>query len=142
MATIADLADAMVELLRPTIEEAGGTISRAYAPRLHLEQMADGLFATVVPNSLQSERLDRGSYQREHVVDVAIQKRAATIEAIDALVALVEDVADLLWRSPQLCKATLLNVQIGPIAAPEHLAEKGVFTSVLRATYRQGRSLS
>jgi hypothetical protein len=139
-AKIIELADAVKALLVPSVGEAGGTVEREYVPRLKLENLeAQGLTVTVVPRTVETARLSRVSIRRDLVIDVAVQKRTATTAESDSLVRLADSMADLLWAATSpVASVALLGVQ-QTVYSPEHMDQQRVFTSVLTATYREGR---
>lgn len=139
-AKIIELADAVKVLLEPATAGAGGTIEREYVPRLKLEDLqAQGLTVTVVPRTADTARLSRVSIRRDLVIDVAVQKRTATKAESDDLVELADGMADVLWGATNpITGVSLLGVQ-QTVYSPEHMDQQRVFTSVLTATYREGR---
>jgi H2-forming N5,N10-methylenetetrahydromethanopterin dehydrogenase-like enzyme len=114
------------------------TCERKYAPHWDLRDI-DGVQVTVVPrgNELASE--SRAQLSNQVSVDVAVQKKvsAATPAELDPLMNLVQDVTDFLTRRPLagFALASWLRITNTPIYAPEHLADKRLFTSVLTVTY-------
>lgn len=141
-AKVIDVADAIKSLLTSAVEEAEGTIERGYTPRHDLKdlQALQKPAVTIVPATMDSARQSRASYYRDMAVDVGVQQRAATQEEQDAVLLFAESLSDLLWGTPVLVGVTLLNVQTDPLFWPEHLEEDGVLTTVMRATYREGRT--
>jgi hypothetical protein len=140
--TLVTLAEAIQAALSELPALAGATVDRAYVPRRKLESMGSTLFVTVVPMAaVNSARLDRGSYRRDPTVDVTLQRRVASDAESDELVDLLDQVADHLWKT-EMGGMRAISVDVAELFLPEHLDGKGVFTGVLRATYREGRSLS
>jgi len=136
MATIIDIADALVTALNAQEFGQAFTAVRRYRPVYELAEMAD-LHVTVVPKGVALERADRLREQVDVRIDVAVQKKVAGDSDIDGLMALVEEIAAFA-RDLRLeeCAAVWLRTENDPVYAPEHLAELGVFTSVLTLTLR------
>jgi len=135
-ARIADLAKAITTEL--TAEEFSQDFDAefAYRPKFDLPDM-DTLHVTVVPSGLTRTIDTRSKTQNDDRIDVGIQQRALTDEALDALMALVEELADWCERrmfdSP---KAVCIRVENDPIYDPTFLQEMKVFCSVLTLTFR------
>ena len=136
MATIIDIADALTTALNAHVFSQAFTAVRRYRPVYELAEMAN-LHVTVVPKGVALERANRSREQVDVRIDVAVQKKVAGDTEIDGLMALVEEMAafarDLRLES---CAAVWLRTENEPVYAPEHLAELGVFTSVLTLTFR------
>ena len=98
------------------------------------------LHVTVVPRAIESTSLDRARDTHEMKIDVAIQQRVASLgnEAIDPLMALVQEIAGFLTRR-HLGEAQWKKTENKPVYAPEHLHEMKQFTSVLTVTYQVTR---
>jgi hypothetical protein len=141
MAVILDIADAVVAAIN------GGTFSqpvaaeRHYQPKFELSEMTD-LKVSVVPRGLVSKTLDRGRDSFDYQIDVAVQQKTdMTPAALDALMGLVEEMADHFRRQslagyPQ---ARCVEVKNEPVYSLEHLDELRQFTSVLTMTFRAWR---
>ena len=136
MSTIVDIADALTAELNAHAFGQTFTAVRRYRPVYELAEMAD-LHVTVVPKGVALERADRSREQVDVRIDVAVQKKVAGEAEIDGLMALVEEIAAFA-RDLRLeeCAAVWLRTENEPVYAPEHLAELGVFTSVLTLTFR------
>ena len=138
MSVVTDIAQAVVTMLNAHHGFSQAfTAVRAYRPVYELQTMAT-LHVTVVPKGLALELSDRSHAQRRDVrIDVAVQKKAANDTEIDGLMALVEEIAGYV-KDMDLgsCAAVWLRTENEPIYSPEHLAELGVFTSVLTLTFR------
>jgi hypothetical protein len=139
LATITDIADAVVQELNGGSWSLPLTAERHYRPLFDLADMA-ALHVTVVPKGVVVERADRSRSQFEYQVDVAVQKKFQTGDAaeLDPLVGLVEEIAGH-FRAGRLAsypEAACVKTEHAPIYAPEHMDELRQFTSVLTLTLR------
>lgn len=140
-ATIVTIADAVVAQLNAATLSQPIVARRHYLPVFELAQMTE-LRVSVVPRSIASQSLDRNRDRFDYQVDVAVQQKLEpSVENLDALVALVEEIADHLRTEPLATfpEARCTEVVTEPVFAPEHLEEFRQFTSVLTLTYRLGR---
>lgn len=154
MAVIIDIADAVVTELNghtwvaapPTPPEHEGDApapafiaQRYYRPVFDLAEMSS-LHVSAVPKGVTVERADRARNQYDLQVDVAVQKKlqAADNAELDALMALVQEIADFfrLRRLATYPGAVWIKTENVPVFAPEHLEEYRQFTSVLTLTFR------
>jgi len=141
VSTIIDIADAV------TAELAAGTgdLSQSFTPQrsvlpdFELSDLQD-LRVTVVPRAVEITGSSRTMSQHDVQIDVGVQKKLGTDldTEVAELVGLVEEIAGFLQRrplsaAPQACWVRTANE---PVYAPDHLAEKRLFTSVLTLTYR------
>jgi hypothetical protein len=140
-AQIVAIADAVTAELNGTSFSQPIVAQRHYLPTFDLQAMTD-LKVTVVPRGISSESLDRSRDSFDYRIDVAIQKKTKVqVEIIDALMQLVEEIADH-FRSNPLSSypgARCMNVENTPVFAPDHLQELRQFTSVLTLTFRLWR---
>lgn len=135
------IADAVVARLN-----AGGyslplSATRSYRPISDLRDLAE-LRVTVWPRlaKAQTPATRGGAKQRDFEIDIGFQQRVAeTTTAIDALVALVEEVGDSFAGQLIADTAMVIEEETAPIADPDHLHERKVFTSVLTLTFRAVR---
>ena len=145
MSAVIDIAEAVKAELNapdgPTYGDppAGLAAERHYRPRFELADMGV-LHVTVVPKGLELTTAGRGIAQDDVQIDVAVQKKLATTDMaeIDALMALVEQIADFL-RQRRLAGApgaAWVRTENVPVYSAEHLGELRQFTSVLTLTYR------
>ncbi len=142
MSLVTDIADAVVAELGaapPDTFSMAFTAERHVLPEFELKDLAD-LKVTVVPKSVEITAASRASSQYEIAVDIGIQKKLGKDldTEVAALGTLVDEIADYL-RHRKLSQASFaVWVGIGnePVYAPEHLAERRVFTSILTVTYR------
>ncbi len=140
-ATIVQIADAVVAQLNATTFSQTLTAERHYLPRFELSEMTE-LRVSVVPRSVTSKGLDRNRDSFDYQIDVAVQQKLdPTSGNLDALMALVEEIADH-FRSHPLAgypQARCTEVENVPVYAPEHLDEFRQFTSLLTLTFRVWR---
>lgn len=138
MATIIQIADAVVAQLNAATFSQPLTAVRHYAPSFKLPDMKE-LHVTVVPRAISSTSLDRSRDTFSYEVDVAIQRKTDGEQAtLDALMTLVEEIADHFRAGPlaSFPGARCMDVKNAPVFAPEHLDEFRQFTSVLTLTFR------
>jgi hypothetical protein len=140
-ATILALADAVVEQLNATAFSQPLVAVRHYLPVFELSEMT-ALKVSVVPRSVSSKALDRNRDSFDFKIDVAVQRKVEpTLENLDALLELVEEIADHVRSQPlaSFPQARCTEVANEPVYAAEHLEELRQFTSVLTLTYRVWR---
>jgi len=142
MATIIDVANAVVAQLNGGSFSQPFTAQRLYRPQFDLSQMKT-LHVTVVPKALTINSLSRGSDSHEYQIDIAVQKKFETemTEELDPFVSLVEEIADR-FRIPRLASlpsALCVKVENKPIYAQEHFDEMRQFTSIITLTFRVAR---
>ena len=141
MAVITDIAEAVVSELNGGSFSQTFTAERGYAPAFELPEMKD-LHVTVVPKGAAVMPGSRGHNQHDYQIDVAVQKKLSAVAAdnaeIDALMALVEEIADFfrLRRLAAKPEAIWVKADNAPIYSSEHLSELRQFTSVLTLTFR------
>lgn len=147
MAQVVEIADAVVAALNAHTFSQAFTAERYYLPEFDLTAM-DQLHVSVVPAELDEELADRIRDRAEYKIHVAVQKRVAKQEppgldtaAIDALMALVEEIDDLFRHKPLpgYEQAHWTKTENKPIYDPKHLKEHGQFTSLLVFTFRVTR---
>lgn len=141
MAVITDLADTVVAELNGASFSRPVAAERHYQPQFDLAEMTE-LRVSVVPRSLTSTALDRKRDGFDYQIDVAVQQKTDfSEESLDALMTLVEEIADHLRRQSlsDYPNARCTEVKNEPIYSPEHLQELRQFTSILTLTYRVWR---
>lgn len=140
-ATIVQIADAVVAELNAVAFSRLVAAERHYLPQFELAELTE-LRVSVVPRSLASKVLDRHRHSFDYQIDVAVQQKIEpTPGNLDALMALVEEIADH-FRSEPLAgypQARCTEVENVPVYAPEHLDEFRQFTSVLTLTFKVWR---
>ena len=137
MALAIDIADAVVT------ELAGGAFSQNFTPERRVlpeYELADlkDLRVTVVPAAVETSGASRTLSQHDVQIDLAVQKKldAADNAEIDALMGLVEELAEFLRTKRQFGDAAWVRTENSPVYSQEHLGELRQFTSVLTATLR------
>jgi hypothetical protein len=141
MATIIDIAEAVVAELNGASFSQPVTAERLYAPQFELAEMTT-LHVSVVPRGLSSASLDRSRDTFQYQIDLAVQQKVDQANPpLDALMTLVEEIADH-FRAGSLASFTAArcsDVVNEPVFAPEHLTELGQFTSVITLTFKVWR---
>ena len=123
---ITNVAQAVADMLNGHEFSTPFTAERVALPEFDLAEMQE-LHVTVVPRQVESETLDRGRDAHDVKVDVAVQKKVASL-------------ADYLNRRPLAeVGAVWRKTENAPVYSPEHLREMRQFTSVLTVTYRAVR---
>ena len=139
MATIIQIADALVAELNAASFSLPFTAARAYVPRFDLEAMAE-LRVTVVPKGVEIGGGTRAKSVHDYRLDIGVQQKLDSddLAGLDALMALVEEIADYLRfrRLEGAPEAHRLGIENGPIYVTGHLHEMRLFTSVLTVSYR------
>lgn len=133
------VADDVLALLSPAVSAASGELERVYVPIRDLSELS-GLLVSVVARDEARQRAARSLWRHDWTIDIAIRKRVGDdVDATDALVLFVEELADSLETTPlPTVPAGLMNIRLqGP--DPERLDESGVFLMVISATYQGGR---
>ena len=141
MSAIIDIADAVTAELAA----GAGSFSQSFTPQrgvlpdFELADLQD-LRVTVVPRGVEITGSSRTMSQHDVQIDVGVQKKLGTDldTEVAELVGLVEEISNYLKRrslaaAPQACWVKTANE---PVYAPDHLADKRLFTSVLTLTYR------
>jgi hypothetical protein len=141
MATIIEIADAVVAELNGATFSQPVSAARHYAPKFDIGEMG-ALHVSVVPRGLTSTSLDRSRDAFEYQVDVAVQQKVdQATPPLDALMTLVEEIANH-FRTGAIVSfpgARCTDVKNEPVFLPEHLMELGQFTSVLTLTFKVWR---
>lgn len=141
MATIIDIADAVVAQLN------GGSFSqpiaaeRHYQPKFELPDMTT-LHVSVVPHGLASKTLDRNRDTFDYLIDVAVQQKTDLSQtSLDALMGLVEEIADHFRTQPLAIypNARCTEVKNEPAYSQQHMDEFRQFTSLITLTFKVWR---
>jgi len=139
MPLVSDIAEAVKNELNSQSFSMPFTAARGYLPSFELPEMKD-LHVTVVPNGITMAALGRDRAQYDCKVDVAVQKKLedAGNAEVDALMALVEEIAEHFNRKRLLGvqEAAWVRTENAPIYSQEHLSELRQFTSVVTLAYR------
>jgi len=137
MAMIADIAGAVVTALNGHTFSQPFTAARAYLPVFDLKDMKD-LRVTVVPRGVEMTTAGRGLAASDIQIDVAVQKKLSGADnaEIDALMGLVQEIADFVRSTGRFGDGSWVRTENVPIYSPEHLGELRQFTSVLTLTLK------
>lgn len=137
MALIPDIAEAVVAALNGHTFSQPFTAQRAFRPVFDLAEMKD-LHVTVVPKGVELFTAGRGLAQSDVQIDIGIQKKLAAGDnaEIDALMGLVQEVAEFVRATGRFGDAAWIKTENTPIYSQEHLGELRQFTSVLTLTLR------
>jgi len=139
MALVIDIADAVVAELREGTFSQSFTPLRRVSPQYDIAELAV-LRVTVVPASMEISNDSRMASRHDVQIDVGIQKKLGRSldDDIAPLRNLVDEIGEFLKRRrlSQMPQVLFLSLTNDPIYAVEHLVDNGVFTSVLRITYR------
>lgn len=139
---ILEIADAVATVV-DALPAMAGTVRRAYVPVYDLRDLTT-LRCTVVPRELSLVALSRRDDDHDYIIDVAVQKKVATVEPaeIDPLMLLPQSIADAFrGQHPASYPAALcVAVTNRPIFDPGHLDEHRVFTTVVSLTFRVART--
>jgi hypothetical protein len=141
MAVVLDIADAVVAQINAATFSQPVTAERHFQPKFELSEMTE-LKVSVVPRSLASKSLDRNRDSFDYLIDVAVQQKTDMSQAaLDALMTLVEEIADHFRTQPLTAypNARCTVVKNDPVYALEHLDEFRQFTSVITLTFRAWR---
>lgn len=121
-AVAAELADCNAELM--------------FFPEFDLKEL-DDMRVAVVPAGIEYKTVSRAAHEELLKVSVGILKRGCEDE-LPELLRLVEGIG-LGFLNKKLAGATCVAVTFDPIYSPEHLRERGQFTSVIQLTFKQIR---
>ena len=137
MAMIADIAGAVVTALNGHTFSQPFTAARAYLPVFDLKDMKD-LHMTVVPRGVEMTTAGRGLAASDIQIDVAVQKKLGSADnaEIDALMGLVQEIAEFVRATGRFGDGSWVRTENVPIYSPEHLGELRQFTSVLTLTLK------
>ena len=147
MAVVVEIADAVVAALNATHLSQPFQAERYYLPEFDLRDM-DTLHVSVVPAELDEDLAARSRDRAEYKIHVAVQKRVVQGDppgldqaAIDGLMQLVQEIADLFRHKPLagFAAAHWTKTENKPIYDPKQLKEDSQFTSLLVFTFRVTR---
>lgn len=142
MSTVIDIADAVVGAIQAGSYGEPVAVERKYRPTFELTDLTQ-VQITVVPRAVSITTATRDSSYFDCAIDVGVQKKvnADSADDIDALMTLVEQIADQLRlkRLDDAPEAAWVSIENEPAFASEHLDQQRVFTSVLTVTYRVRR---
>jgi len=142
--SIIDIVDAVVTALNGHSFSRPFTAKRHYVPTFDLKEMKN-LHVTVVPRGVEMTNASRLAFQSGVQIDIGIQQKfpadpAGDSVAIDALMGLVEEVADFIRATGRFGDGAWVKMENTPIYSPEHLEQLRQFTSVLTLTLLVMRS--
>lgn len=104
-----------------------------YFPEFELRDL-DEMRVVVVPLSTEYKMLSRAAHEELPKVQVGVLKRCGE-DGLDAMLQFVEGLG-LGFLNRKLAGATCVCVAYNPIYSPEHLRERGQFTSVIELTFK------
>lgn len=140
-ATLIAIADAVAATLNAATFGQPLTAVRSYQPEYGPADTGT-LKVSVVPEAIDAERKTRATFEEDHRVSVLFQHRTdMTDSELDALMELVEEVADHLKETPLsgLSGVQCVAVSNAPVFAQDRLAEFREFCSLLVVTYKTWR---
>jgi len=140
VSVITELADAVAASLNAGSFGMPFTAERLHQPSFDLAELAE-LHVSVVPKSQTITNATRQHSFFDCAVDVGVQKKVADDAEVDALLDLVQEIADhlRLKRLDDYPTAAWLSIEHEPVVASEHLDQNRQLTSVLTVTYRVKR---
>lgn len=150
MSLVIDIAEGVKAVLNAAVAEDAFSLEfeaeRIYIPRFDLETATEELSVQVVPRFDDRTLASRGGdVARAIPIDIGFQKKLTTgldpsdpaaNPELDALMDLVEEVADYLKPGTRIVQRVIVRTTIDPIYIPEHLANASVFTSVITANFK------
>jgi len=139
MSLVLTIAEAVVTALNGHGFSVPFLARRAWRPSFDLAELKD-LHVTVVPRGVELTIAGRGLVQSDVQIDIGVQQKLSapgTDDAeIDALLGLVQEIAEFVRATGRFGAAAWLKTENAPIYSPEHLGELRQFTSVLTLTLR------
>lgn len=142
MSTTIQIADAVVSTLNANFSPQTFTAERKVLPVDEVRNV-DGIAVTVVPYSDDLNRIARDLFADDYIVHVAVQKQISTPANVDSEVATMASLTKQIavyMRTASLSGISVAKpvaAKIEPIYDGDHLAKFGVFTSVIRLTYKE-----
>ena len=127
MSDILTLARAVAEELKEYKAEL------LYLPEFELRYL-DDLRIVVVPAGTQYKTLSRAAHEELPKVQIGILKRC-TEDELDGMLRFAEKLG-LGFLNRKLAGGTCVSVIYNPIYSPEHLRERGQFTSVIELVFK------
>ena len=104
-----------------------------FFPEFELREL-DEMRVVVVPLSTEYKAVSRTAHEELPKVQVGVLKRCDG-DGLDAMLQFVEGLG-LGFLNRKLAGATCVCVAYNPIYSPEHLRERGQFTSVIELTFK------
>ena len=105
-----------------------------YSPEFELRDL-ETMRVVVVPAGIEYKTLSRASHEETLKISVGILKRA-TEDDLPELLQFIESLG-LGFLNRKLAGATCLAAAYNPLYSPEHLRERGQFTSVIELTFKR-----
>ena len=130
MAAVLDIAEAVAESLEDHHAEV------LFVPEFELKDIEE-MRVIVVPLAEEYKPLSRTQHEEILKVQVGFLKRGCEDE-LPELLRTVEGLG-LGFLNKKLAGATCVGVAFNPIYSPEHLRERGQFTSVIELSFKQFR---
>lgn len=130
MSAVIDLAKAVAEILGDYHAEV------LLSPEFELRELEE-MKVAVVPLSTEYKSVSRTAHEEILKVQIGFLKRATEAE-LDELFRTVEQIG-LGFLNRKLAGATCIGVAYNPIYSPEHLRERGQFTSIIELAFKTFR---
>jgi len=130
MSEVLKIANAVAEELEEYHAEV------LFFPEFELRELEE-MRVAVVPLATEYKPLSRSSHEEILKVQIGFLKRGCEDE-LPELLTLVEGLG-LGFLNKKLAGATCVFVAYNPIYSPEHLRERGQFTSVIELSFKQIR---
>ncbi|HNX04243.1 MAG TPA: hypothetical protein PKI32_02005 [Opitutales bacterium] len=105
-----------------------------FFPEFELREL-EAMRVAVVPTGTEYKTVSRSSHEELLKVQIGFLKRGCEDE-LPELLQLVEGLG-LGFLNRKLAGATCVGVAYNPIYSPEHLRERGQFTSVIELTFKR-----
>ncbi len=121
----------MAELVTAELKEYKAEL--VYFPEFDLREL-DEMRIAVVPVGTQYKTLSRSAHEELPKVQIGVLKRCGE-DGLDEMLQFVEKLG-LGFLNKKLGGATCVAVAYNPIYSPEHLRERGQFTSVIELTFK------
>ncbi len=121
----------MAELVAAELKEYKAEL--VYFPEFDLREL-DEMRIAVVPVGTQYKTLSRSAHEELPKVQIGVLKRCGE-DGLDEMLQFVEKLG-LGFLNKKLGGATCVAVAYNPIYSPEHLRERGQFTSVIELTFK------
>jgi len=139
--SVCDVADGVVAALNAAEFSLDFVATRGNQPAYDLAELTD-LAVTVIPGAYALRVLTRNTLQRDYDVVVAVQKRVSgpDDDAVDDLLALAVEIIDAVKLSRLATQPTAIwtGATNAQIYDPEHMLQRGLFTSYITLSYRVG----
>lgn len=107
-----------------------------FFPEFDLKEL-EKMHVAVIPTGIEYKTVSRASHEELLKVSVGFLKRGSEDE-LPELLRLVEGLG-LGFLNKKLAGATCVAAAYDPIYSPDHLRERGQFTSVIQLTFKQIR---